>query len=142
MVVAPIAWLRMLRAKTRAAYWKNIGLFVGPIFLVFLLANGAGLIPEFTTPRVSPSPQDVFGQMPTEQLVLLVLVAIIWIGGGNLLFHRHNLRLGKKWWQALNPLDSPFKDFNFREWLILGVLVVISLGLLVAVISLGQPSSL
>ena len=141
MVVAPVAWFRMVRARTRSAYWKNIALFAGPILLVFLLANGAGLMPETPPPpSVPPSPQDAFGKMPTSQVILLALVAAIWIGGGNLLFHFHNRRLGKKWWQAMNPLDPPFKDFNSQEWSILVALVVVSLGLIALAISIGQPT--
>lgn len=142
MVVTPIAWFRMVRAKTRTAYWKNIALFVGPILLVFLFANSAGLMPEAPTPPANlPSPQNVFVNMPTGQLILLAIGVALWIGGGNLLFHFHNRRLGKKWWQAMNPLDPPFKDFNTREWLILGVLVVASLGLMALAISIGQPGN-
>ena len=141
MVVAPVAWFRMVRAKTRAAYWKNIALFAGPILLVFLFANGAGLMPEAPTPPPAPpSPQDVFGKMPASQVILLAMVAAVWIGGGNLLFHLHNRRLGKKWWQAMNPLDPPFKDFSSREWSILVVLVIVSLGLMALAISVGQPA--
>ena len=141
MVVAPIAWFRIVRAKNRAAYWKNIALFVGPILLVFLFANAAGLMPEAPTPPPAPpSPQDVFAKMPTSQVMLLALVAVVWIGGGNLLFYFHNRRLGKRWWQAMNPLDPPFKDFNSREWLILVALVIVSLGLMALAISVTQPA--
>lgn len=138
MVVSPVAWFRIVRAKTRAAYWKNIVLFAAPILLVFFFANGAGLMPETPTPPPTPpSAEKIFEQMPTGQLVLLGAAALIWIGGGNVLFHIHNRRLGKKWWQALNPLDPPFKDFNTREWLILGVLLAGSMGLGILAISLG-----
>ena len=98
IVISTIAWFRMVRAKTRVAYWKNIVLFAAPILLVFLFANGAGLMPDAPTPPpTSPSVQDIFGRMPTNQLVLLGAAALIWIGGGNVLFHIHNRRLGKKW---------------------------------------------
>jgi hypothetical protein len=137
MIVAPISGFRAVRAKTRAAYWKNNALFVIPILLVFLLAYGVGLTPE--TPTLPPPrPQDVFGKMPTAQLVLLGIVAAIWIGGGNVLFYFHNRRLGKKWSKPMNPLDPPFKDINTRKWLILGALVVVSLGFGAAAISIGQ----
>lgn len=141
MVVAPIAWFRMVRAKTRPTYWKNIALFVGPILLVFLLASAAGLMPEAPAPPPAPpSPQDVWGKMPTSQIVLLAVGAAVWIGGGNLLFHFHNRRLGKRWWQAMNPFDPPFKDFNAKEWSILGALVIVSLGLMALAISVGQSA--
>jgi len=141
IVVAPIAWFRMVRAQSRAAYWKNMALFGGPILLFFLLAKGAGLLPEMPAPPPSPpSAQDILGRMPTEQLILLGAAALLWIGGGNILFLLHNRRLGKKWWQALNPLDPPFKDFNSREWLILGALVVGSMGLGMFAISLGHAA--
>ena len=64
----------------------------------------------------------------------------LWIGGGNLLTHFHNRRLGKKGWRALNPFDPPFKDFNTREWLILGALVVVSMGLGVVAIFFGNAA--
>jgi hypothetical protein len=141
MVVSPVAWFRMVRAKTRAAYWKNIVLFAAPIFLVFLFANGAGLMPEAPTPPPTPpNAQDVFMRMPTHQLVLLAAAAILWVGGGNVLLQMHNRRLGKKWWQALNPVDPPFKDFNTREWLVLGALLVGSMGLGALAISFGRAA--
>lgn len=141
MVVAPVAWFRVVRAKTRTAYWKNTALFVGPILLVFLFANSSGLMPEVPVPPPAPpSPQDVFGRMSTSQVILLAMVVAVWIGGGNLLFHFHNRRLGKRWWQAMNPLDPPFKDFNSREWSILVALIIVSLGLMVLAISVCQPA--
>ena len=57
MVVSPVAWFRIVRAKTRAAYWKNIVLFAAPILLVFFFANGAGLMPETPTPPPTRSHQ-------------------------------------------------------------------------------------
>ena len=141
MIVSPVAWFRTVRAKTRIEYWKNIALFAALILLVFLFANGADLMPEAPTPPPTrPSAQEVFGRMPTDQLILLAAAAILWIGGGNVLFQMHNRRLGKKWWQALNPLAPPFKDFNTREWLILGGLLVGSMGLGALAISLGHVS--
>lgn len=139
MVVSPVAWFRMVRAKTRDAYWKSIVLFVAPILLTFLFANGAGLIPEspVSTPT-PPSAERLFGQMPAGQLIALGATALLWIGGGNLLIHTHNRRLGKKWWQGLNPFDPPFKDFNTREWIILGVLLAGSMALGIFSVSLGH----
>ena len=73
IVVAPIAWLRIVKAKTRTAYWKNVVLFAGPILLVFFLANSAGLVPEISAPPPTPpQAQDVFDAMPRSQLLLLI----------------------------------------------------------------------
>lgn len=136
MVVGPIAWYRTVRAKNRAAYWKNIALFVGPIALTFLFADAAGLLPEATTPPpTAPNLQEVFERMPTRQVILLAVVAVVWIGGGNLLSYFQNRRLGKRWWQGMNPLDPPFKDFNGREMAILLALATVSLGLVAIVMS-------
>jgi hypothetical protein len=144
ILVCPIAWYRMVRAKTRTAYWGNMGLFAGLILGVFLVAELAGFDTGLSTPPPPPQSvpgfEQVFGQMPTMQLGLLIAAAVLWIGGGNVLFHLHNRRLGKRWWQALNPLDPPFKDFNGREWAALAVLTVGSLALGAAAISAGPVS--
>jgi len=140
--VCPIAWYRMVRAKTRTAYWGNMGLFAGLILGVFLVAKLAGFDTGLSKPppppQSAPSFEQVFGQMPAAQLALLIAAAVLWIGGGNVLFYLHNRRLGKRWWQMLNPLDPPFKDFNGREWAALGVLTVGSLVLGAAAISVGR----
>jgi hypothetical protein len=140
LVIAPIAWFRMVRAQTRSAYWKNMVFFAAPILLSIWLGEAAGLMPEPAGPPPTlPAVEDVFAGMPTIQLLLLSAAAVLWMGGGNLLFYLHNRRLGKKWWQALNPFDPPFKDFNVTEWLILGGLVLSSLGLGALAISYGHP---
>ena len=130
LVIAPVVWFRMLRAKSRAVYWQSVALFIGPMLLTFVLAQAAGLMPEVPAPSgPPPSFQDVLGDLPTHQIVLLALAGLVWMGGGNLLLHLHRRRLGKTWWQTLNPLEPPFKDFNAREWWTLAGLVVTSLGL-------------
>lgn len=134
IIVCPIAWFRMVKARTRSAYWGNMGLFAGLILSVFVLAElagfetGLGKSPPPPRPD-NPSFQDLVGQMPTIQIVLLSAAALLWIGGGNVLFYFHHRRLGKRWWQILNPLDPPFKDFNGREWAVLVALAVLSLAL-------------
>lgn len=132
IVLCPVAWVRIIRAKTRSAYWTNIGLFAAPILLAFLFAELGGLrtgIADSSPAPPVPSVGDLVERMPAAQLALLITVGVLWIGGGNLLFHLHNRRLGKRWWQAMNPLNPPFKDFNPREWVILGALLAASLGL-------------
>lgn len=129
----------MVRAQTRSAYWKNIALFATPILLTLALGKASGLMTEpVGPPPVLPPPGDVFAGMPTGQLILLSLAAMLWIGGGNVLLYRHRRRLGKKWWQALNPFDPPFKDFNTAEWLTLGGLVAGSFALGTLALSYGR----
>ena len=140
MVISPVAWYRMVRAKNRVDYWKNIVLFAIPILLALFLAKNSGLMKEApsTPPPGMPSAVEIFEKMPAEQILLIGLAALIWIGGGNFLFSMHNRRLGKKWWQALNPLEPPFKDFNSREWLILCALIASSMCVGVLAIALGR----
>ncbi|WP_431098990.1 hypothetical protein [Polaromonas aquatica] len=138
LVIAPIAWFCMVRAQTRSAYWKNMVFFAAPILLTFLLADAAGLMPEASPPPSEiPEVEDVLAGIPTGQLILLSLAAALWVGGGNVLLYRHRRRLGKKWWQALNPFDPPFKDFNTAEWLTLGGLAAGSLALGALAVSYG-----
>jgi len=140
LFIAPIAWFRMVRAQTRSAYWKSMVFFAVPILLTILLGEASGLMPAPKGPAPTlPAAGDLLAGIPTGQLILLSLAALLWIGGGNVLLYRHRRRLGKKWWQALNPFDPPFKDFNVTEWLILGGLVLSSLGLAALAISYGHP---
>jgi hypothetical protein len=121
LLIAPIAWFRMVRAQTQTIYWKNMALFVAPLLLTFLLAKAAGLMPEFSVPPSAIlTAEDVLVSMPTGQLVLFSLAAVLWVGGGNLVLYRNRRRVGKKWWQALNPFHPPFRDFNAAEWRTLG----------------------
>lgn len=74
----------------------------------------------------------------TTALVLIMLGAGIWIIGGNILDARHYRRLGKPAWSGLMPFAFPFKNFNTREWLIMSVLAVLSLGLLGVAVALNE----
>ena len=137
IVLAPVAWFRMVTAQSRSTHWRNMLLFVAPILLVFLLANPEGLFDlwspeadEIETPPVT----ERFARMPRGRAILLVpfaillgLAAAVWIIGGNLLWLAHKRRTGKTWRQVLNPLDPPFKDYNAREWTWLVLLVVFTL---------------
>jgi hypothetical protein len=140
MVIAPIAWFRMVRAQTRSAYLKNMAFFAAPILLTFLLADAAGIMPEPTgpPPTLPGSAEEALAGIPTGQLILLSLAAVLWVGGGNVLLYRHRRRLGKKWWQTLNPFNPPFKDFNTAEWMTLGGLVAGSFALGVLAVSYGH----
>ena len=143
---ALIAWFRMIRAKNRKDYLKNIALFVLPILSVFVLAYFGGLMqfPDVAKapPAQVPSAQEIFSKMPTPQLILLGLAGCIWLIGGNVLFFFHKRRVGKSWWQSMNPLEPLFKDFNGREWSILIVLVVSTFIFVGAAMSFNQPKNL
>jgi hypothetical protein len=141
MILSPISWFRMIRAKTRFDYVKNGALFLGPLLLAWFLVNAAGLVPEHVTPAATPpSVQYVFDMVPKSQIILLALAGAVWIGGGNLLMYFHNRRIGKRWWQSLNPLTPPFKDFNAAEWSVLVALIVVSLVLVTLGISIGESA--
>ena len=143
---ALIAWFRMIRAKNRKDYLKNIALFVLPILSVFLLAHLGGLIqfPDMAKapPLQVPSAQEIFSKMPTPQLILLGIAGCIWLIGGNILFFLHKRRVGKSWWQFMNPFEPPFKDFNGREWLVLIALIVSTFIFAGAAMSFNQPKDL
>jgi hypothetical protein len=86
-----------------------------------------------TRPQHSP-----FASMPTNQVALLVLAAIVWLGGGNLLVARHYVRRGESPWSGFKPLSFPFAKFNTLEWLALLGLAVLTLSLGALAISFGN----
>ena len=61
----------------------------------------------------------IFSAMPGLQLLFLVLAAVTWLGGGNILVAYHYRRVGKPAWSGFKPFAFPFKHFNGKEWLIL-----------------------
>jgi len=138
-ITAVVSWFRMVTAKDRKTYWKSIALFVGPILLVFAIAEIGGLFPEvdFQSQPLPEPPMagDVLAKMPFSQKVLLAAAAVSWIGGLSVLFVLHNKRTNKRWWHQLNPLNPPFKDFNGKEWTILLGLVAVTMVLGMAGIS-------
>lgn len=129
MVVAPIAWLRMLMAKDQSKYLKNAALFVVPILLVFALASLTGQLDEPASNAAPVAEGALAPELTWFQVVLLALAGGTWLGGGSLLWFRHTKRVGRSWWSVLNPLQPQFRDFNTREWLILAALAVVSLSL-------------
>jgi hypothetical protein len=73
--------------------------------------------------------QKIIQNNPAATLILLALVAVVWLIGGNVLVASHYRRLGKSPWSGFKPLAFPFRHFNSREWLILVALAIFSLGL-------------
>jgi hypothetical protein len=56
---------------------------------------------------------------------------VLWIIGGYILVALHYKRLGQPMWTGLIPFKFPFSKFNGKEWRILIVLAIASVGLIV-----------
>ena len=139
MIIAPIAWLRMLKAKNQSAYLKNIAWFVIPILAVFTLG---GLTGAFDQQNYNPPQRVETGAtegLTWIQVVLLSLAGATWIGGGSLLWFRHTKRVGRPWWTVMNPLQPQFREFTSKEWAVLSCLAVVALSLGAIAINLGPP---
>ena len=65
--------------------------------------------------------------MMIVQLLFVVLAAVTWLIGGNVLVAHHYRRLGEPWWHGFRPFDFPFTNFNRREWAIVALLAFVSL---------------
>ena len=63
----------------------------------------------------------ILAAMPGLQLVFLLLAAVTWLGGGNILVAYHYKRVGKSPWAGFKPFA-----FNAREWLILAGLAALA----------------
>jgi hypothetical protein len=135
MVIAPVAWFRILTAKTTRAYLQNIALFVLPILSVFGLAHLAGLMDLSALPQngvpANPTPPN----LSWIQIFLLAAAGGLWIIGGNVLLYWTAKRAGRSFWSNLNPFKPPFRDFTGRDW---GCLAVLFLGaILLSVVALS-----
>jgi len=146
LVAAPFAFIGMLRAKTRMAYWRHVALFAGPIMLTFALRDLVGLDEPRPTPPPMPPPaeflQDIVSQTPTAALAFLAAGALLWLGGVNFYMRRYmNSRIPpERGVQKLLGffLDPPFRHFAARDWLVIGLLAVGSLALSAVGISLAN----
>lgn len=75
---------------------------------------------------------EYFGMTPAELVSLVLLIAIML--GGYLLVHRSYLkRVGKSWASMLHPRSMLELDYNKREWLILGALFALVMILILLV---------
>ncbi len=137
MIVAPIAWIRMLTAKSQRAYLSSIALFVLPILGVFVLGYLTGAV-ELNAPTKGELPSDfVPPQLSWIQIILLSVAGGLWLVGGNVLMYLHTKRMGRSFWSILNPFKPQFGDFTRYEWASLGALVVVTLLLGGLAMSLG-----
>jgi hypothetical protein len=139
MVVAPVAWLRMLTAKSQRAYLANIALFVLPILAVFGLGHLTGAVDFNAAPKNELSVEHAAPQLSWIQVLLMSVAGGLWIIGGNVLMYRHTKRMGRSFWSILNPFQPQFRDFTGREWASLAVLAVGTLLLGAVAMSLGSP---
>lgn len=78
-------------------------------------------------PDISEFLAKVWQANSAETLILLGLGMAVWLIGGNILVAWHYRRMGKSPWSGLKPFAFPFRDFNSREWAILGALATTSL---------------
>lgn len=137
MVLAPIAWVRMVTAKSQRTYLLSIALFVLPIVAVFGLGHLTGVV-DFNTPPKNQLPADFAPpQLSWVQIVLLSAAGCLWLVGGNVLMYRHTKRMGRSFWSILNPFKPQFRDFTGYEWALLGALVVVTLLLAGLAMNLG-----
>jgi len=137
MIVAPIAWVRMLTAKTQRAYVINIALFVVPILAVFALGHFTGTVDFNASPKMEPPANSAECQLSWLQVLLLSTAGGLWVIGGNVLMYRHTKRMGRSFWSILNPFRPQFRYFTVREWASLAFLAVTTLLLAVLAINLA-----
>lgn len=137
MVVAPIAWIRMLTAKSQRAYLMNVALFVLPILAVLGLGHLIGAA-EFSATPQNELPVDIVApQLNWVQVLLLSAAGCLWIVGGNVLMYRHTQRMGRPFWSIFNPFKPQFRDFTGHEWASLASLAVATLLLAALAMNLG-----
>lgn len=137
MVMAPIAWFRMLKAKSQRAYLVNVVLLVLPILAVFGLGHLVGVI-DFSAPLPDELPaHPSVPPLSWVQVVLFSAAGGLWVMGVNVLMYRHTKRVGRSFWSLLNPFKPQFRDFTAREWASLAVLVGVTLLLAAAAMNLG-----
>ena len=137
MIVAPIAWVRMLTAKTQRAYVQNIALFVLPILGVFALGHLSGAV-DFKAPSDNElTANSAEPELSWPQTFLLSAAGGLWVIGGNVLMYRHTRRVGRSFWSLLNPFKPQFRDFSGREWASLAMLTVTTLLLAALAFSLN-----
>ena len=137
LVVAPIAWIRMLTAKSQRAYLLSVASFVLPIIAVFGLGHLTGAV-DFSAPPKNELPADFAApQLSWLQVVLLSVAGCLCIVGGNVLMYRHTKRMGRSFWSILNPFKPQFRDFTGYEWASLAALAVVTLLLAALAMNLG-----
>lgn len=63
-------------------------------------------------------------------LFLVALGAATWLIGGNILIALHYRRVGKPVWSGFKLFAFPFRNFNLKEWVWLGVIGLTALVLM------------
>lgn len=139
LVIAPIAWIRMLTAKSQRTYLVSVASFVLPIIAVFSLGHLTGAV-DFSAPPRNELPADFAPpQLSWLQVALLSAAGCLWIVGGNVLMYRHTKRMGRSFWSILNPFQPQFRDFTGYEWASLAALAVVTLLLAALAVNFGSP---
>ncbi len=68
---------------------------------------------------------------PLETQIYIGLFAATWLIGGNVVIAFHYKRVGKAWWSGFKPFAFPWRDFNGREWAMLGALAILALSFMI-----------
>ncbi len=114
--------------------------------LVVVLLNTTGVLEEQREKLVQqqqehplPQPGEVFSEIPTEHIVLTALIALIWVGGANVLIVRQRRKAGLSWWACFNPFMLPFRYFDRKAWAILAVLLLCTVFIAQAAVQFLSP---
>ena len=142
VVLGITAWQRMSKTKTPIAGWKLVTLLILGAILVFFFFGSS--VEETASKRAIPATselptiREVVAKAPWLQLVVMGGGMLLFLIGAHVIVHFQNQRLGKQWWSIFNPLQTPYKDFNRREWIQFGVLLAVSFALMVLGVNLGH----
>jgi hypothetical protein len=133
--------LRTLSTTSRKVYWRNIGILA-------VIGTTAIIAAPFFMPHPNPAPVEAHKSLPAApepfagmsylQIGLLFAAAATMAVGGNLVGIRSARRAGRPWWQALNPLNPPFRDFTHADVASLGAVAFVALGLAMWALSMNR----
>jgi len=141
LVILAVLLFKQLFAKTHKSYWMYTALLVIAGFVIFVIVNTSGIIPEAELREMASRPPPSLGEftsrMPVLQIVLLVLAGGVWIIGANFLTVWQRRKTGRSWWVSLNPFGPVFRDFDRKAWAIFGLLLLSSMVL--AMLALSIP---
>lgn len=133
-----IAWLYISKTNSRIASWKLVTLSIlGGILIFFLLGSPSENVTSTNT-AVPTDELPAIQELSWLQLIFTGAGLLLFIVGAHVVIYFHNQRLSKRWWSIFNPLQTPYKDFNRREWIQFGAVLALSFSLMVLGVNLGH----